>query len=88
MSSLRSATGNLSGTGKGAGFGDGSFRTAYLRKQAILGGQRSKTGTLTSANLGTTATTQKPLLGNYLKQKGYECGINDIVLMKNSNGFM
>ena len=87
MSSLRSATGNLNGSGKGAGFGDGSFRTAYVRKQAILAGQRSK-GTLTSANLGTTATIQKPLLGNFLKQKGYECGINDFVLMKNSNGFM
>jgi len=86
MSSLRSSSGDLAG-GKGK-FVDSSWRTAYLRKQAILGGQRSKTGTLTSANLGTTATTQKPLIGNYHLQAGVQCGINELVFMKNKDGFM
>jgi hypothetical protein len=88
MSSIRSANGNINGAGKGSSFGDSSFYSAYRRKQATISGQLGKAGATGVVNLGSLATTQKPLLGNYLKQKGYECAINDIVLAKNSNGFM
>jgi len=83
MSSLRSSSGDLAG-GKGK-FVDSSWRTAYLRKQAILSGQRQKTGSIT---LDTEATTKKPLIGNYHLQSGVQCGINELVFMKNKDGFM
>jgi hypothetical protein len=88
MSAVRSANGNINGAGKGSSFGDSSFYSAYRRKQATISGQLGKQGAGGVVQLNSIATTQKPLLGNYLKQKGYECAINDIVLAKNSNGFM
>jgi hypothetical protein len=88
MSAVRSANGNINGAGKGSSFGDSSFYSAYRRKQATISGQLGKEGAEGVVKLNDIATTQKPLLGNYLKQKGYECAINDIVLAKNSNGFM
>ena len=83
MSSLRSTSGDLAG-GKGK-FVDPSWRTAYLRKQAILSGQLQKSGTI---SLGGGATTLKPLIGNYHLQPGVKCGINELVFMKNKDGFM
>lgn len=88
MSAVRSANGNINGAGKGSSFGDSTFYSAYRRKQATISGQLGKNGAGGVVKLNDIATTQKPLLGNYLKQKGYECAINDIVLAKNSNGFM
>ena len=84
MSSLRSSSGDLAG-GKGK-FVDSSWRTAYIRKQAILSGQLQKTGS--TITLDTEATTKKPLIGNYHLQPGVKCGINELVFMKNKDGFM
>jgi hypothetical protein len=79
MSSILRAGGN-----KGPQFGDSSYRTAYIRKQAILSGQKQKTNDNTF--LGAVAQTQKPLISEHHLTKGSDNGVREIYMIKNPTG--
>jgi hypothetical protein len=70
----------------GRDFGDASYRTAYLRKQAIISGQVQKTGN-PATSMSTTAQATKPLISEHHLTKGFDNGVKEFILMKNSSGF-
>jgi len=84
MSTLRSAG------GKGSLYTDASWRTAAIRKNAILKGQIQKCEVPLSACrvLSGANADKKPLLGEYHLQKGFTAGVTEIILAKNKNGFI
>ena len=85
--SVRSAGGS-----KGSFYGDASYRTAALRKQSILAGQRQKCG-----NVGPVGSCQilsganalkKPFIGEHHLQKGFTSGVTEVISLKNPNSFI
>uniref|UniRef100_A0A6C0JLC4 Uncharacterized protein n=1 Tax=viral metagenome TaxID=1070528 RepID=A0A6C0JLC4_9ZZZZ len=79
MSSILRAGGN-----KGPQFGDSSYRTAYLRRQAILSGQVQKTKDNTF--LSSTGQATKPLISEHQLTKGSDNGVMEVMWIKNSSG--
>jgi hypothetical protein len=79
MSSILRAGGN-----KGPQFGDSSYRTAFLRKQAIVNGQRQKT--IDANFLTAAAQLQKPLISEHHLTKGSDNGVREIYMIKNPAG--
>jgi hypothetical protein len=73
-----------SANSKGSYYGDASYRTAYLRKQAIVSGQKQKTGDNTF--LSTTAQAKKPLISEHHLTKGSTNGVMEVFMIKNSTG--
>lgn len=69
---------------KGSYYGDASYRTAYLRRQAILSGQKQKTGDNTF--LSTAAQAEKPLISEHHLTKGSTNGVMEVLMIKNSTG--
>lgn len=78
---LRSGTDNT----KSSMYGDASYRTAFLRKQAIQKGQFQKTGNPTTS-MTYTASVQKPLISEHHLTKGFTNGVQEFMLIKNRNG--
>lgn len=77
-STLRSAG------GKGSLYTDASYRTAAIRKNAILKGQIQKgADVLSSPN-----ALKKPLISEHHLQKGFTAGATEVILGKNKNGFI
>jgi hypothetical protein len=77
-STLRSAG------GKGSLYTDASYRTAALRKNAILNGQVQKGSNV----LSKPNSLQKPLISEHHLQKGFTAGATEVILGKNKNGFI
>jgi hypothetical protein len=69
---------------KGSYYGDSSFRTADIRRQAILGGQAQKTGDNTF--LSAAAQAQKPLIAEHHLTKGKDNGVREVMWIKNNTG--
>jgi len=83
MSTLRSAG------GKGSLYTDASWRTAAIRKNAILKGQIQKCGGIEPCNvLSGSNVSKKPLLGEHHLQKGFTCGNTELFFLKNKNSFI
>jgi hypothetical protein len=84
MSTLRSAG------GKGSLYTDASWRTAAIRKNAILKGQFQKCEVPISecSVLSGANALKKPLVGEYHLQKGFTAGVTELILVKNKNGFI
>jgi len=80
MSSILRAGGN-----KGPQFGDASYRTAYLRKQAIISGQAQKTGG-DNTFLSASAQALKPLISEHHLTKGTDNGTREVLWVKNKDG--
>ena len=78
------------GGSKGPLYGDSSYRTAALRKQAIVGGQIQKcVGVTPPCNiLSGASASKKPLIGEHHLQKGSTGGVTEIISLKNPNGFI
>jgi hypothetical protein len=74
------------GSKGGRDFGDASYRTAYLRKQAIIAGQVSKTGN-PATTMTTAAQAMKPLLTEHHLTQGFTKGIQEFIVLKNPTGF-
>ena len=66
--------------GNVAFFGDASMRTAYLRKQAILGSQKAKTPQFDQ--------TKKPLIGDHHLSTGVTNGVQEVYILKNNGAFI
>jgi hypothetical protein len=82
-STLRSAG------GKGSLYTDASYRTAAIRKNAILNGQVQKCGGVTPCKiLSDDNALKKPLLSEHHLQKGFTAGATEVILGKNKNGFI
>jgi hypothetical protein len=79
MSSILRAGGN-----KGPQFGDSSYRTAFLRKQAIVNGQKQKTGDNTF--ISGSALSRKPLISEHHLTKGTDNGVREVYMIKNPTG--
>jgi hypothetical protein len=73
---------------KGSFYGDASFRTAALRKQAIVNGQIQKCGGGLCNVLVNPIVSIKPLMGEHHLQKGSTGGVMEIISLKNPNGFI
>ena len=71
---------------KGSFFGDASYRTAMLRKQAIVKGQCQKQ-TCTTSSLAVNQA-KKPLISEHHLTKGFTNGVAEYMLQKNPNGFI
>ena len=73
---------------KGSYYGDASYRTAYLRKQAVIGLQLQKTGNPpVRANVMTTANqAKKPLISEHHLTKGSTNGVMEFIHIKNKSG--
>jgi hypothetical protein len=69
---------------KGSYYGDASYRTAYLRKQAVLNGQRQKTGN--TSFLQGDALFKKPLISEHHLTKGSDNGVRETYMIKNQDG--
>ena len=69
---------------KGSYYGDASYRTAYLRKQAIVSGQKQKTGDNTFQSAGPQA--KKPLISEHHLTKGSSNGVMEVFMIKNPTG--
>ena len=83
MSTLRSAG------GKGSLYTDASWRTAAIRKNAVLNGQIKKCGGATPCNiLSGENALKKPLISEHNLQKGFTAGVTELILAKNKNGFI
>ncbi len=65
---------------KGSYYADASYRTAALRKAAIIGAQKSKTPQFDP--------TQKPFIKEQHLGGGFKTGVLDAVLKINCQGFM
>jgi hypothetical protein len=63
---------------KGSPYADASYRTAAIRKAAIIGAQKSKS----------FDSTQKPFLKEQHLAGGFTTGVVDAVLRVNCKGFM
>ena len=72
------------GSNKGSYYGDASYRTAFLRKQAIVKGQCTKE--TCSTFLSTENQFKKPFIGEHHLEKGFTNGITELVLIKNKDG--
>jgi hypothetical protein len=70
----------------GRDFGDASYRTAFLRKQAIQKGQYQKTGN-PATSMSAEAQLKKPLISEHHLTKGFDNGVKEFILMKNKDGF-
>jgi hypothetical protein len=71
---------------KGSYYGDASYRTADLRKQAILSGQVQKTGN-PATSMSAAAQATKPLISEHHLTKGFTNGVQEFfVLGKNPTG--
>ena len=70
----------------GRDFGDASYRTAYLRKQAIISGQVQKTNN-PATSMSSVAQSTKPLISEHHLTKGFDNGVKEFILMKNASGF-
>jgi hypothetical protein len=81
MSSILRAGGS-----KSSFYGDASYRTAWLRKQAIISGQLQKTNGDTTAVMSTEAQAMKPLISEHHLTKGFTNGVQEFILIKNKNG--
>ena len=66
-------------------YGDASYRTAWLRKQAIQKGQYQKETAATS--MSTENQAKKPLISEHHLTKGFDNGVKEFILMKNKDGF-
>jgi len=77
---LRSGTDNT----KSSMYGDASYRTAFLRKQAIVKGQCQKETCATSRSAENQA--KKPLISEHHLTKGFTNGVEEYILIKNKNG--
>jgi len=73
-----------SASNKGSYYGDASYRTAYLRKQAIISGQFQKTGNNTFKS--TTAQAMKPLISEHHLTTGSKNGVMEVFMIKNPTG--
>lgn len=70
---------------KGSYFGDASYRTAYIRKQAICSGQAMKEGTCDKAR-SSDNQAKKPLLAEQHLSKGSTNGSMEFLFIKNPKG--
>lgn len=70
---------------KGSYYGDASYRTAYLRKQAIISGQVQKTGD-PATSLTIASQAKKPLISEHHLTKGFTNGVQEFILIKNPTG--
>jgi hypothetical protein len=66
-------------------YGDSSYRTAYLRQQAIKKGQYQKQTAATS--MSAENQLKKPLISEHHLTKGFDNGVKEFTLMKNPFGF-
>jgi len=83
MSTLRSAG------GKGSLYTDASWRTAAIRKNAIIRGQIQKCNGATPCDvLSGENVAKKPLIGEHHLQEGFTSGVVELILGKNKNGFI
>lgn len=71
---------------KGSFFGDASYRTAMLRKQAIIKGQCQKETCATSSSAENQL--KKPLISEHHLTKGFKNGVAEYFLQKHPNGFI
>lgn len=71
---------------KGSFYGDSSYRTAMLRKQAIVKGQCQKDTCATSSSAANQA--KKPLISEHHLTKGFTNGVAEYMLQKNPTGFI
>jgi hypothetical protein len=69
----------------GRDFGDASYRTAFLRKQAIQQGQYQKESAATS--MSAANQLKKPLISEHHLTKGFDNGVKEFIVMKNPSGF-
>ena len=76
------------GGSKGSFYRDASFRTAALRKQAIVNGQIQKCGGGICNVLVDPIVSRKPLMGEHHLQKGSTGGVTEIISLKNPNSFI
>jgi hypothetical protein len=80
-----------SANNKGSYYGDASYRTAYLRKQAIVGLQIQKTvfsgkaPDLTQV-MSTAIQAKKPLISEHHLTKGSTNGSMEFIQIKNKSG--
>ena len=74
------------GSKGGRDFGDASYRTAYLRKQAVISGQAQKTGNALTS-MSATAQASKPLISEHHLTKGIDNGVKEFIMLKNPTGF-
>ena len=70
----------------GRDFGDASYRTAYLRKQAILAGQAQKTGNI-ATTMSAVEQAKKPLISEHHLTQGFSNGVQEFITLKNPTGF-
>ena len=70
---------------KGSFYGDASYRTAHLRKQAICAGQSQKGGTCSVA-MNPENQVKKPLLSEHHLTKGFTNGVSEFIHIKNKDG--
>lgn len=77
-----------SANNKGSYYGDASYRTAYLRKQAIVGLQLQKTGNpaVPSVVMSTVNQAKKPLISEHHLTKGSTNGVMEFISIKNKSG--
>lgn len=73
---------------KGSYYGDASYRTAYLRKQAIVGLQLQKTGVppVLANVMSATNQAKKPLISEHHLTKGSTNGSMEFIQIKNKDG--
>lgn len=72
---------------KGSYYGDSSFRTAYVRRQAVLAGQIQKTGDITFLSVSPPyPQLLKPLISEHHLTKGKENGVREVMWIKNNTG--
>jgi hypothetical protein len=74
------------GSKGGRDFGDASFRTAYIRKQAIISGQVQKTGD-PATSMSAEAQAMKPLISEHHLTQGFSNGVQEFITLKNPTGF-
>jgi hypothetical protein len=77
-----------SANNKGSFYGDASYRTAYLRKQAIVGLQLQKTGNppVISQVMSSENQAKKPLISEHHLTKGSMNGVMEFINIKNKSG--
>ena len=74
-------------TGTSMVYGDSSYRTAWLRKQAILAGQAQKTGDIQTSTT-TEVQAMKPLISEHHLTKGFMNGVQEFIIIKNPSGII
>jgi len=66
-------------------YGDSSYRTAWIRKQAIIRGQAQKTADV-ETTMTTAAQAMKPLISEHHLTKGFTNGVQEFMTIKNPSG--